>query len=129
ATGRYPRFVTGGDLNGDGLVDVVVANWLDNTISVFPGAASGGFGPRTDYGAGATPAAVAIGDVDGDRHPDVVVTNYYTNTVSVLLNTGAPVAVGPSSSVRVRALQVRSPRPNPCRGPVQVEFALPSACT
>ena len=41
-------------------MDVVVANWLDNTISLFPGAGSGGFGSRTDYGAGATPAVKLV---------------------------------------------------------------------
>jgi hypothetical protein len=35
----------------------------------------GGFGPKTDYPTGRTPASVAIGDLNGDGRPDLVAAN------------------------------------------------------
>jgi hypothetical protein len=87
-TGSQPRSVALGDLNGDGRLDLVVANQGSNTVSVLLGNGDGSFGARTDYGTGVQPYSVAIGDLNGDSKPDVVVANSGSNTVSVLLGVG-----------------------------------------
>ena len=103
--GTDPRAVVIGDVNGDGLPDIVVANAGSSTVSVLRTLAStpGGpvtassFAPRIDFAAGSTPYSVAIGDLDGNGKPDLVVANLMAGTVSVLQNTGTPGAIYPPS--------------------------------
>jgi len=82
-----------GDIDGDGKLDLSVANFNSNTISVFrnsctPGSiTSGSFDPRIDFDAGSNPWSVALGDIDGDGKPDLAVTNVSSGTVSVFRNT------------------------------------------
>jgi hypothetical protein len=49
------------DLDGDGLVDLVTTNYLNNTVSVLLGLGNGTFGVATNYAyaAGNRPSAVA----------------------------------------------------------------------
>jgi len=97
ATGNGPSAVVGADLNGDGRLDLVVANFSDSTVSVLrnktvPGTAAS-FAARQNFAAGESPDAVAIGDVNGDGKPDLLIVNHgiiNAPTVSVLLNTTTP---------------------------------------
>jgi hypothetical protein len=97
--GQGPLAVDIGDVNGDGLPDIVVANnglvdqntGLGNgdTISVILQNSTGtGFLPAQTYTVGNGPTGVAIGDVNGDGWPDVVVANQNDGTVSVLYGDG-----------------------------------------
>jgi hypothetical protein len=87
--GSDPISVALGDVNGDGKLDVAVANFAGGTVSVLLGNGAGGFGPKTDYPAGATPRSVAFADVDMDSKLDIVVTEPTANVVSVLSGNGA----------------------------------------
>lgn len=51
-----------GDFNKDNLVDMVTANYSDNTVSVLFGNANGTFQARTTFAVGSGPSAVTIGD-------------------------------------------------------------------
>jgi uncharacterized repeat protein (TIGR01451 family) len=86
--GATPAAMAAGDLNGDGKLDLAVANATSNTISVLLGNGSGAFAAAVAYGAGASPAAVAIGDVNRDGKPDLAVANDGAGTVSILLGAG-----------------------------------------
>jgi hypothetical protein len=75
AAGAQPTSMATGDFNGDGKLDLVVANLGANTVSVFLGKPDGTFGPKVDYPTGLQPFAVATGDFNGDGNLDIVVTN------------------------------------------------------
>ena len=95
ATGGGPIRVAFGDIDGDGKVDLIVANGGSNTVSVFRNTSSSGsvgagsFAAKIDFATGSLPVLVAFGDLDGDGKPDLVVTNRYSNTVSVFKNTSS----------------------------------------
>jgi hypothetical protein len=85
AVGSNPYYVSTTDLDGDGNLDLVTANYSSNTVSVLRGNGDGTFQPASHLATGSNPIAVAIGDVNGDGRPDIVSANYIANTVSVLL--------------------------------------------
>src|SRR5437867_157192 len=107
ATGAFPRSVTVGDLNGDGKLDLAVANSGvgASTVSVLlnttaPGAATPNFAAKQDFATGTSPVSVTVGDVNLDGKLDLAVANLNSNTVSVLLNTTAPGAATPSFAAK-----------------------------
>jgi len=103
-TGDWPYSVSIGDLNGDGMNDIAVANYHSNTVSVFlnttaPGATTPSFSAKTDFTTGGSPYSVSIGDFNGDGKLDMAVADAGPlHTVSVLLNTTSPGATTPSFS-------------------------------
>jgi len=93
-TGAQPRSnpfpvesssLTTADLNGDGILDLAVANSASNTVSVLFGNGDGTFQTSMSFGTGANPTSVAISDWNGDGRLDLAVANSTDNTVSVLL--------------------------------------------
>lgn len=82
-----PISVVIGDLNGDGILDLVTANPNTNTLSILSGTGTGSFGAATNLTVGLNPFDVAIGDLNGDGRPDLAVANVGSNNVSILLNT------------------------------------------
>lgn len=79
-----------GDLDGDGVSDLVVPNERSADIRVFPGQAGGGFGEPTVISVpdGARPSTTAGGDFDGDGQVDVGVGNIGNRYVSVFVGDG-----------------------------------------
>ena len=91
-TGSGPQVVVVGDFNGDGQLDLAVANTFANTVSILLGHGDGTFQPRQDFGVGSNPAAVAVGDFNGDGRLDLAVANGLftpaSTLVSILLGNG-----------------------------------------
>lgn len=85
-----PKGITSADLNGDGKLDLIVANSTGTTITVLLNNGSGGFPANltTSYSVGTHPVAVAVADFNGDGHPDIAVANQGSNNVTVLFNQG-----------------------------------------
>jgi len=76
------------DFNGDGYIDVAVANNTGN-VKVFFGTGKGTLERPTTYSlAGTNPYGIAAGDLDGDGHPDLAVAEAIGGSVAVLLNDG-----------------------------------------
>ncbi|MEH2075073.1 MAG: FG-GAP-like repeat-containing protein, partial [Nostoc sp.] len=89
AVGTSPRSVAVADFDGDGKLDLVVANSDDNNISLLLNDGSGGFGTPTNFAVGTSPRSVAVADFDGDGKLDLVVANSDDNNISLLLNDGS----------------------------------------
>jgi len=81
-----PASVVIGDLNEDGNPDLVTANSLADTISVFLGEGDGRF-TSAQYAVGDLPIDVEMADFDGDGHMDLVVSNAGDNSLSLLFGT------------------------------------------
>ena len=86
AAGSSPQSVAVGDFNGDGALDLAVANGF-NDVSVLLGNGDGSFQEARSFGVGNSPTSLAVGDFNGDGALDLAVTNRDSNNVSVLINT------------------------------------------
>ena len=103
ATGNSPYYVAIGDLDGDGQLDLAVANYTGSTVSVFRNTCVSGvinassFAAKIDFATGTNPVTLAIGDLDGDGKPDLVTANQNGNSLSLLRNTSASGTINSSS--------------------------------
>ena len=78
-----------GDVNGDGYLDVVVANIDSNSVSVLLGKGDGTFQAPVSYNAGPEPYLYSLADLRSNGRLDIVVSNEPNPyVVSVLLGNG-----------------------------------------
>jgi FG-GAP-like repeat len=88
---HHPNSAAVGDFNGDGKLDLVVANGGSNDVSVFLGNGDGTFGTPLQYGTNSDldsvePSSVTVGDFSRDGILDLAVAN--PGGLSVLLGNG-----------------------------------------
>src|SRR5437867_7786892 len=93
--GPNPQAVVTADLNGDGNLDLAVANYSDSTVSVLLGNGNGTFQPAVTSATGVYPQSVAVGDFNADGKVDVATAN--AGDVSVLLGNGDGTFAPPSN--------------------------------
>lgn len=97
-TGTGPHDVALADLNGDGRLDAITANYGGNpstpptvpgsTISVLLGNGDGTFASPVPYNVGIGPKALAVGDVNADGFLDVAVCNSGSSSITLLRGNG-----------------------------------------
>jgi hypothetical protein len=109
--GRAPARVAIGDLNGDGIGDIAVANYVGDDVTIFYGGQRGlRRGPTLK--AGHRPSGIAIGDLNGDGRGDIVTADSADGTITLFLSSGGEgsqtklpavptAAVSPASSAGV----------------------------
>ncbi|HEV2351609.1 MAG TPA: FG-GAP-like repeat-containing protein [Terriglobia bacterium] len=86
--GNGPYSLTVGDFNGDGNLDIAVANSTDNTVSILLGNGDGTFQPQYTLATGPAPLSITSGDFNHDGKVDLAVTSRDNFTVSIMLGNG-----------------------------------------
>jgi hypothetical protein len=84
--GERPGSVAVGDLNGDGLLDLAVANAFGNPMSILLGNGDGTFKAAPDVAVSGE--EVVMADFNGDGLQDLAVSSLNTNYVTILLGQG-----------------------------------------
>jgi FG-GAP-like repeat/FG-GAP repeat len=98
-SGNGPGSIVAGDFNGDGHLDLAVANGgsFDSDGNPIPGTGDvsvllsngdGTFKGQVTYAVGTYPSAIVLGDFNGDGHTDLATTDGTSGAVSVLLGNG-----------------------------------------
>ena len=76
AVGEDPTALVAGDFNGDGRLDLAVADTESNTVSILLGNGDGTFQTAKSYGAGESPVSLVAGTSTGDGKLDLAVADF-----------------------------------------------------
>jgi hypothetical protein len=89
AVGSQPQSIVAADFNGDGILDLAVANDSGNSISVLLGNGNGTFQAAVDYSTTASdPYWIAVGDFNGDGKLDLAVSRVSLQDVLIFSGNG-----------------------------------------
>jgi uncharacterized repeat protein (TIGR01451 family) len=87
--------VAWGDMNGDGIEDLVSGSFMNDWVAWFPNLGNGSFGAPVLIAVVDRPRSIAVGDLDGDGDQDVVSTSWApSGPIAYHLNDGTG-AFGP----------------------------------
>jgi hypothetical protein len=92
--GIHPVSVCAADVNGDGNVDLICANYggfsddFNSTLTILTNDGTGNFRLSSSPVVGIYPDSVCAADVNGDGKVDLICANYGDNTLTVLTNDG-----------------------------------------
>ena len=87
-TSEGPWSIYAADLDADGDIDLMTANYHSDNVSVLLNNGDATFVSPSDYAVGEDPWSVFAADLDGDGYSDLITANMYSSDVSVLLNNG-----------------------------------------
>lgn len=83
--GKNPNRIAIGDINGDGLNDVVTSDFEGNQIYLFIMSKGNSILTSKAISTGQHPKGIAIADLNGDGKGDIVVCNNADNNIAILL--------------------------------------------
>jgi hypothetical protein len=105
ATGKSPNDIAVGDFNGDGNLDLVIANTETPNLTILLGDGKGGFkaSAKSPFVAASRPHVhgAAVGDFNGDGKLDVVTDSWGNNQILMLAGDGAGNLIGPGKIFNV----------------------------
>lgn len=86
--GRAPSSIAGGDIDGDGDLDLLTSNAGSDNVSVLLSDGVGGYSSPLSLPVGDAPDGLDLGDFDRDGDLDVAVSNAGSDSVTILLGHG-----------------------------------------
>ena len=87
--GTNPQSVAIADIDGDGKLDLAIANANTANVSILRNTSTIGtisFSTKQDYASGTSPYSLTMGDFDGDGKPDLAVAVQIGSTISLFRN-------------------------------------------
>ena len=87
STGHYPGTIATGDLNRDGIADIVLPNHEEGTLTIYLGGRNG-MAPAaySPLPVGDTPQGIALADLNHDGKDDIVIARNDGNDILILLS-------------------------------------------
>jgi len=82
-TGDNPQSLSAADCDGNGAMDLLAANFSDDTVTVYLNEGSGVFGPAQTIATPPSPAGAACDDLTGDGLFDVVVSSFVDGSLTI----------------------------------------------
>ena len=82
--GQNPNRIAIGDVNGDGINDVVTSDYEENKIYIFIMSKNGSNLTTNTITSGQHPKGIAIADLNGDRKADIVICNNADNNITII---------------------------------------------
>ena len=91
--GTGPIALAAGDFNGDGMLDLVVADRVNSNVTILLGNGKGSFAPTpaspiTLGAAYIGPGSIVVGDFNDDGFQDLAIANQTSNNITILMGTG-----------------------------------------
>ncbi len=91
AVGDLPSALATGDVSGDGIADLIVANTVSDDVSVLFGNSDGTFNAAFELPVDQNPVSVVLVDIDNNGTLDIATANLDSGSISLLINTGGGV--------------------------------------
>ncbi|SYZ74407.1 exported hypothetical protein [Candidatus Zixiibacteriota bacterium] len=105
--GSWPWSICAADFDNDSDIDLAVANWESNSVTILKNDGSGIFPNITSFGSGAAPWCVAFGDLDEDGDEDLAVANYTLSAITILENNSYGIfTIGATYSVGLNPISI-----------------------